>query len=490
MNTAKAIGAAVAAAAATATAILLAPGGAHAAGATASHPTILIQPGGYRQPTMPVTVAGWGFYPDKTVTIRLGNAVMVHATPAANGQFKARFVVPRGEASGAYPVIASQPDATTARGELTIRVNWLHPGFNARNSSYNYLETRLGPLQVANLTPLWSTGYSSIYPILVDNGLMINGLNAYDASTGNLLWGHLPDGALAGVAVADGKLYAADSVDGINVYDESTGDYIGNWQAIPGYYPNFQSPPAIDGDTLYLINNNDLYAVDLTTLTTAWSVPFGSTATVHFAPTVANGTIYISAGQQVFAYDEATGGTKWNVTLPANNGIDGAPVVGPDGTIYIAGAGPTDGQAVLAAYDGTGALKWSRALGSAGGAIDGPAIANGVLYVMVPDSNNNSATLTALTAGDGSTIWTTPLAAGGAVGTPAVADGVVYATNGAGDSGLGSLAAYDTSGNLLATYPINPEGYDTIANGVLYVMSGDNGIEAYSAGESMSSRSK
>ena len=149
------------------------------------------------------------------------------------------------------------------------------------------------------------------------------------------------------------------------------------------------------------------------------------------APAVAaDGTIYVHtngagapmAVEALQAFDPADGSSKWSVTFgggaPVSTSfVQSAPIVGPDGTIYV---GSQDGK-LYALRPADGGTKWSRATFNT--ISSSPALSPDGATVYLHDHTG----LFAFKALDGTDRWTFPINVNGGTGSPSVgADGTIY----------------------------------------------------------------
>jgi outer membrane protein assembly factor BamB len=149
--------------------------------------------------------------------------------------------------------------------------------------------------------------------------------------------------------------------------------------------------PALGPDgTIYVGTvglGHTLYALDPLTGTIKSALGMGDQ--VHAITVVQDGTLYVtSAGGFLYALDAALR-EQWRVHLIM---AAAPPVVGRDGTIYVVAPG-------LQAYHPNGTLKWVASLGH-GGIVIGP---SGTVYI-AGGVEHQEAVLTALTP-DGTPLW-------------------------------------------------------------------------------------
>jgi outer membrane protein assembly factor BamB len=277
--------------------------------------------------------------------------------------------------------------------------------------------------------------------------------------------------------------------------------------------PIDRSPGAItigDDGTIYVPAYGTLHALDMGRQH-RWSVPTSSTA--YATPAIApNGTLYVGMFDS-FAAIERSGTVRWS-----RPDLDraGAPVIGSDGTVYLARgrdstvyaldpdgrtkwrfkAGATftahlslarDGTILVGGDDGRlfavnpdGTERWSfQTVGPIGST---PAVGfDGTIYFGSPDQREYSALvqggrLYALTP-EGALAWSLPLTLARGYSDPAIGpDGTIYI-------GGDGLHAVDPSGRLRWSYlGTNPrsgtEGFDSpivAGDGTIYVVGGRSG---------------
>jgi hypothetical protein len=196
-------------------------------------------------------------------------------------------------------------------------------------------------------------------------------LLSYDGS-GNLKWEYLIEGrpVLASPAM---------SYDGETIYIVSKylyairKDGTLGWKRLPSDSSDsgFQYSPGMspDGSTLYVPAWNALYAMD-----TSGAVKWQFGCRTPGTPAVDNdGNVYFVASPSNLYSLSRSGAIRWMRTDIIAGGFDSGPVIGRDGTIYIAGQ-------ALHAVDYAGKLKWKYGFTTVTGCI--PAIDSaGTLYV-------------------------------------------------------------------------------------------------------------
>lgn len=242
-------------------------------------------------------------------------------------------------------------------------------------------------------------------------------------------------------------------------------------------------PPAIDGPSLYLLDDNgDLRSIVKTTGHVSWTHKLGRLAAA--SPAVGGGTVYAVALQglsgpngRVAAYSERSGSMLWARDLPSR--AESSPLL-KNGVLYF---GSEDGT-VFALNAKTGATRWTyKATGAVKG---GPAWASGILYF-----GDYSGHVHAVNATSGKEVWSVGtdgarfgLGSGTFYATPTVAFGRVYLGN--TDGRVYSFAAH--SGKLAWATSTGAYVYSSAAvedtpglGPTLYVGSYDGNFYAFDA---------
>lgn len=307
------------------------------------------------------------------------------------------------------------------------KIGWTQFGFDASHDGYNAYETILNPGTVGDVILQWSH--------------------------------RVPYTAEGASAVANGMVFVASGVDFFDKYfyfsalRADTGELV--WSNIMSH-PTFGAPAVANG-MVYLIAG-PVYAFDANTGALLWT---SRNSNCSFAPTLSNGLVYVVCNSNVvYALDAKTGTTVWQHATMGD--IYAAPAVA-NGALYVSSG---DGN-VYAFRADFGALLWQKQYGAIlsgkrryGG---GQSVANGLLYVVLPDY------LYALDANTGTIIWKFYGYLGG--NTPAVGDGKAYVTAyGAGEPAIYGLEA--STGAMIWQYPL-PDGFDfgltpVVADGVIY----------------------
>lgn len=292
------------------------------------------------------------------------------------------------------------------------------------------------------------------------------------------------------------------------------------------------SAPLIANGILY-VDTGRLYAFDAAG-TTHCSASAGTCTPLWTAPTadfdgmtVADGDVFVADAEGVQAFDAAgsrncSGMPKvcaplWatsthTATGPAFMPGPGSPLAA-NGILYVPGYGDggalRSGGAYVAAFSAAGAAGCSRAPKvcvpmwtttgppASVGTTGSPAIANGVLYIADEKLYAFSAAGSAKCSGTPKVcapLWTAVTSDSPTYSAPAVADGTVYvsswssklyAFSAAGSRGCSTTASAKTCKPLwTATTPTSIGGTPAVAHGVVYTVSGNGTLSAFSAGGS------
>lgn len=204
--------------------------------------------------------------------------------------------------------------------------------------------------------------------------------------------------------------------------------------------------------TVYIGNQDSMYAINATTGKSRWVVP----CKVGTTPTIEDGIVYVGSwDHNLYALDAATGALKWK--YPTDDNVITTPIV-YNNFVYI---GSLDGN--MHALDATtGAPKWKYSIGFA--PID-PTRVFGTLFI-----GSLHGDVAAINAFTGKQVWR--------IKTKEVSENPTFdfATNNVYiNSNDGILYAFNALSSFInARITINPYGGSspTINNGVVYVVSG------------------
>jgi len=221
------------------------------------------------------------------------------------------------------------------------------------------------------------------------------------AASGSALWSYPADGGGAAGGVGCGNIIPTGGGDAAR--DEPLDAVYG----IPVLTDDLVLVSAYDGG---------LYALDRETGQMAWD--YAVPKAIIGGVTVYDGVAYFgSSDHNVYALDLETQKTVWSLPFATENWIWGAPAVDAE-HVYV---GSMD-HWVYAVDRVTGDLAWKRDLGAS---IPGNlALDDGTLFAGAIDRR-----LHAIDTADGSTIWQSDVLGGWVWGQPAVVDGYVYFTS-------------------------------------------------------------
>lgn len=242
-------------------------------------------------------------------------------------------------------------------------------------------------------------------------------------------------------------------------------------------------PPAISNDVVYVGGTgNNVYAINASTGMSIWNF----TAGIVGSPAVNNGIVYLAlVNESVYALNASTRELVWSYDSDqlqdsalaiadwTSDIITSSPIIS-DGILYVTSG---DGNA-FALNETTGTLIWDYL---AYGAVTSPAVCNGFVYFSSQPRGSSNATIHALNARTGISVWDFNLGFRVA-SSPAVAYGMVYVSSKTttplafGPPPAGRFYAFNaTNGNVV--WSINSiKLQPTIANGTVYVSN-----EAYNA---------
>lgn len=153
-------------------------------------------------------------------------------------------------------------------------------------------------------------------------------------------------------------------------------------------------------------------------LTRAWSVQLGRPYSGQ--PLVAEGRVLVNKGVNLIALEPISGRELWRQEVTGIIGAGAGIVVSVQGNELVSAFSIGDGQ-----------LRWTRQFAdtSQGAA---PIIAGGVVYVALPEHSGSEGRLHALSAADGSTLWS--VRAAGAGGQPAIDSRRIFVSGDCGNT--------------------------------------------------------
>jgi eukaryotic-like serine/threonine-protein kinase len=295
----------------------------------------------------------------------------LNALRLTDGKLLWRAVVPNGGQGPGQAVGSASPTDPVVTGGVVYVAGYYNDVMALRASD----GTRLWRKAVGNgifSAPAVADGH--VYLISWDN--LLRALNAADGST---VWGiPVPGGQTSDPAAAGGAVYVVDNNQTLHALRAASGSSL--WTAgVPG---GPASEPLPVGGVVYIPGKDrKLHVLDAAGGSARWAAGFhGEPATI---PVQAGGIVYMASTDTLYALNAGSGAVLWHVGLTG-----GAPV-----------ETNTEGLKAMA-----------------------PALADGVIYLAGADSN-----LHALSAANGTTLWSSPFARGqGAASSPVASGGMVY----------------------------------------------------------------
>ena len=220
--------------------------------------------------------------------------------------------------------------------------HWSSFGFNAQDTNYNSLETKLSTTNVSTLKLKWQVGPSS-YQYGYVPGLSVTA------------------GGIDYFGLSDGTFYAVKATTGATIWTYNTGQVL-------------TTPMVVNGVVYVLSGGNDaLYALNASTGSLLWQYTIPGAVT-YGAALVVNGNVYFESVDPavIYAVNAASGSLSWSYTAPQN--IGGLASAG--GLLYFISDG---NMTALAAKSGH--LRWSTPFGLGGEwSASVPLVSNGTVY--------------------------------------------------------------------------------------------------------------
>lgn len=330
-----------------------------------------------------------------------------------------------------------------------ISADWAQYRFGSAHTGFTPYENVLSPATVGGLVQLWQSRSheASFSSPAVVGGVVYVGSQAFDATTGALLWdAPVPGDVAAAPAVQNGIDYVR-GYQGLYALDAATGARL--WHKTVDYGA---ASPTIEFGWVYIAGSNSVSALNASTGHVRWTTATGGTS--YSAPSLSKGTLFVgSADNLLYALDARTGAIEWTYATPGQ--VFATPAV-TRGVVY---AGTASGR-VIALDARTGALVWSQPLGdrvyaavavarggtvfassqdksvyalratsgkirwsfATAGMVDGPpTVANGVVYV-----GSDDGTFYALDSATGASLWSVSIPNARYRSSPAVVDGRLY----------------------------------------------------------------
>lgn len=373
-------------------------------------------------------------------------------------------------------------------------------------------QTTFGPAAMGDRSPIWSTRLEnplSSAPVVADNRLFVRDghgyVRAFDATTGVELWNLRVGGSPIGVdfapVVADGVVYvsgengrvvdalAPSAGSGIFALDAASG--APRWTATVDGAGG--SPIRVAGNDVF-VDASQLVALDRTTGAVRWSAPVGNRGSSGYSQPAVTGHLVVVGGGDgsVYAFDRATGAQRWTRHVSETVQLGAGPnVSATERFVYVTAPahelgliGDQTGPGQLRALDPvSGEVRWARPISGMSSVGTAPTVSGGIVYVP-------GAELAAFDAETGARRWTARVAGSRTLAfTPlTVAETIVYLP---GADGL--LHAFGArSGSRRGTAGARPPGArdadakvaplpPAVADGVLYLGSGDLRLYAYQA---------
>ncbi len=317
--------------------------------------------------------AGW----TKTFTISSSNGAGLNQVAISNGRI---FVTPY-----SYPEVdfLSALDASTGtelwRKSFTAASSINPPTVNAgkvyTQRCNNSGDSQLWALNAASGATVWSAPFGAQWddyaaPTVVGDGVWVDGgtyggLYGFNTSNGSQRFFNSTLGQYDGWTPAydNGTVYTW--VSGVfRAHDPATGNIL--WSSTLS--SSVAGTPVVDGGKAFVLTSSNLYAINLLTHTTAWTL----SGTFKGTPAAANGVVYALSGSDVKAYHSQTGAVVGTYST-GNSSISGQPIVTADSLIVTSSTNTYIFN------------LWNAALKqilSNGGT---PSLANGVLYLAGSD---------------------------------------------------------------------------------------------------------
>jgi outer membrane protein assembly factor BamB len=357
-----------------------------------------------------------------------------------------------------------------------------------------------GATFMSSFTPtpslLWSAnlGAAASYAVIAQGEVYVSAgtegqtpvteLEALNQATGHLDWSQTLVGQSvfsspsSAPAYDNGKIFLLNQEgynSTMNAYDATTGNLL--WSTVPGMFQyDFASPPVATNGIVYFTGNGDgstVYAMQESNGSLLWASNAGSGAT----PAVSNGILYVTSAGNVSALSATTGKSLWGYSSGMQGGGSATPIVS-GGQVYIRDILPeynnNDNAIVFNATTGTELYKFIPGL--YGGIPPTPALYDGTGYV------EYSGQLDAFDPTDGAFEWTDTLTSDQFATAPIVVDGVVYdgTANGelyAIDGGSGTVISETNVGTSFTNngegWPFAPLPGLTAGDGLLVASAGD-----------------
>jgi outer membrane protein assembly factor BamB len=328
---------------------------------------------GFAAPGGSASVAGVGFGPSESITIRLLDQTVGTVTSQVDGSFPAtKVILPTTAGFGPAALVAT--GATTGKAAavgIDVSNSWPEQGGGPGRTGFEpndpVISGTIDPAQNILLYPAWhfSAAAGLTSPAVVDQVVYVGdqkgNLHAVQASDGTQRWvWQVPTGAaitgspavdsaagLAFVGAADGSLYA--------VY--TSGPSAGRlaWSASVG--SGGVESPVFDGTNVYAASTGgNVVALSESAGSAVWSATTGSAVTGPPALDSAAGVLAVPTATDVIALGTTTGNSLWSFAV-----TEPAPPMTAAGVMFV-GSGNND---VYAVSETSGHQLWSHATGGA-----------------------------------------------------------------------------------------------------------------------------
>jgi outer membrane protein assembly factor BamB len=142
--------------------------------------------------------------------------------------------------------------------------------------------------------------------------------------------------------------------------------------------PSLESGPAISGQRVYAGSTFDgtIYALDLSSGDEAWIAPTGEDLPLDSSPAISGGSVFVTTAYgSIICIDASSGEERWRADAEHISLNSSAIVV--DGAVYVVDT--ASGVTALSAADGS--VLWSEKLDLSGQVAVSPVIVNGNLYI-------------------------------------------------------------------------------------------------------------
>ncbi len=413
-------------------------------------------------PTGSVLVHAVGFCPSEAVSFYLGSTLLTVLASNAKGVVStAKVVIPANTPPGKQVLTAAgQKCSDAASISLSVFDDWSQAQYDGSGASYNYYEGTISADNVGSLGQLWVQTGGGFGPLAVegDDVYLFNrsseSYDAFNGPAGTLLWSTTVGPSAVAPALSATNAFLLNEAGYLGAANRRTGALKWTTRTLGGFVP----PLAVNG-TVFVADQNDgiIIATDAASGSPLWSYTLPQGTSPGGLAVVA-GVVYVP-----YASGSRTGGIiKLNaangtsiLSASVGDGLIGPPVIA-NSRIYA-----SDFSGSIDAFDAaTGAQVWSAPCASCTqGTVVPVSAANDIVYA----SQVNA--IVARNGDDGTVLWTATT--GGTVSTPSIANGVVYVT-----SGDGNLYAYNakTGAQLLAYYAaLQSPAQPVIANGKVLI---------------------